>query len=287
MTLPTFFIIGAAKAGTSSLHLYLDQHPEVQMSANKEPRFFAGPAGDIPFPPDKVWHRDEYERLFDPAFPVRGESSTDYAAFPRRQGAAARISELVPEAKIVYMVRDPLERTLSHYKMGVALMGERRTLDEALGDLSDLRSPYIASSLYATQLTQYLRFFPQERIMLVEQADLLADRRRILRQVFEFLDVDPGVDREKFDERLLDSTAWREYSPEYLGFVNRHLAPRVQWVPKGLRRSVRQAVERVLWPPLEAPSLDGDVGERLTELYSEQAERLRELTGKSFLSWAV
>jgi hypothetical protein len=286
MALPTFFVIGAAKSGTSSLHSYLDQHPEVQMSANKEPRFFAGPDRGIPYPADKVWDRDEYERLFDPGFRVRGESSTDYATHPRRQGAAARIKELVPEAKFVYLVRDPIARTISHYKMGVALMGERRPLEEALEDLNPL-SPYLAASLYGTQLELYREHFAPEQMLVVEQGDLLADRETVLRRIFTFLEVDPDLGRVESEEKLLDSAQWRTYSPGYLGFVNERLAPRVQWVPKGFRRSVRRAVERVLWPPLEAPSVDGEVGKRLRALCAEEANRLRRLTGMELAAWSV
>lgn len=286
MALPTFFIIGAAKSGTSSLHSYLDQHPEVQMSPNKEPRFFAGPDGGIPYPPDKVWERAEYERLFDPGFRVRGESSTDYAAHPRRRGSAARIKELVPEAKFVYLVRDPVARTISHYKMGVALMGERRPLEDALEDLNPL-SPYVASSLYATQVELYREHFPAEQMLVIDQGELLADREATLRRVFAFLEVDPEAGRIESGEKLLDSAQWRTYSPGYLGFVNRHVAPRVQWVPRGFRRSVRRAVERVLYPPLETPTIDGEAGERLRATYAEEANRLRQLTGLEFASWSV
>src|SRR5262245_27376624 len=140
MALPTFFIIGAPKAGTTSLHHYLDGHPRIQMSSVKEPRFFSVPASGIPEPPDTVNCRDEYEKLFDPAVAVRGESSTDYATHPRHQGAPERIRELVPDARFVYMVRDPVERSVSHYRMAAAMLGERRPLQQALGeDLSEPR----------------------------------------------------------------------------------------------------------------------------------------------------
>jgi hypothetical protein len=286
MALPTFFVIGAAKSGTSSLHSYLDQHPEVQMSANKEPRFFAGSDNGIPYPPDKVWEQDDYEQLFDPSFRVRGESSTDYAAHPRRQGSAERIKELVPEAKFVYLLRDPVARTISHYKMGVALMGERRPLEEALEDLNPF-SPYVASSLYATQIELYRQHFPAGQMLVVDHGELLGDRASTLRRIFSFLGVDPDASQVESEEKLLDSAEWRTYSPEYLGFVNRYVAPRVQWVPRGFRRSVRQTVERVLYPPLETPTLDGEVGERLRAAYAEEAGRLRQLTGLEFASWSV
>jgi hypothetical protein len=287
MALPTFFVIGAAKAGTTSLHAYLGRHPEIQMSANKEPRFFAGPAEGIPFPPDRVWSREGYEALFDPAFAVRGEASTDYAAHPRRRGAPERIRELVPEAKFVYLVRDPIARTISHFQMAVALMGERRTLKQALGDLSDHRSPYIASSLYGDQLENYLRHFPQERMLVVDQARLRGERGATMSRIFAFLGVDPAAEVGELEEELLSRSEWRTYSPAYVNFVDRFLAPPLRRVPRGLKRSLRRSVERFLWPPLEQPTVDEELRERMDALYAPQARRLRELTGEEFPGWSV
>ena len=193
----------------------------------------------------------------------------------------------MPEAKFVYVVRDPIARTISHYKMGVALMGERRSLSEALGDLSDQRSPYIASSLYGLQMELYLSHFGRERFHLVNQADLLGDRDAAMAGIFDFLEVDADAQLSGLDEELLNSSGWRAYSPRYLKIVNRYLAPAVRWVPRDLRRSVRRRVESVLWPPLKEPVLDDKLLARLKELYGAQADRLRELSGMPFPGWSV
>jgi hypothetical protein len=285
--LPTFFIIGAPKAGTTSLHHYLAQHPEIQMSANKEPRYFAGPENGIPYAPGRVSTLPEYEALFDPAIPVRGEASTDYAFHPRREGVPARIERLVPDASFLYLVRDPIARAISHYKMRVAFLGERRPLAQALAEDSERSSPYIWPSLYASQLERYLTTFPRERIMVVDQADLLADRARTLREIFSFLGVDPEVTSERFEERLSDSGEWRAYSPRYSRLVDRFLAPAARWLPSSPRRAVRRSLERRLWPALQTPSLDEELEQRLRAMFGAEAERLRALTGQRFASWSV
>jgi Sulfotransferase family len=286
MALPTFFVIGAPKAGTTSLHQYLDRHSQIQMSAVKEPRFFAGPENGIPYPPDRVETLAEYEALFDPTAEVRGESSTDYATFPRRQGVPERIKAMVPEAKFVYLVRDPIARTVSHYKMSAALLGERRSLTDALGDLSDLRSPYISPSLYATQLELYLRHFPQERILVLDQADLQGDRQATLAETLAFLGVEETIDSAALEDELLTSAAWRSYPTGYAEFIARFVAPRFRWVPPRLRRGVRSSLERLLWRPLDA-ELPAQVRSRLEDLYAPEVARLRDLTGKGFSSWTV
>jgi hypothetical protein len=286
MALPTFFVVGAPKAGTTSLHTYLDAHPQIQMSAVKEPRFFAGPDNGIAYPADHVAALDDYEALFDPAFAVRGESSTDYATHPRRTGVPARIKAAVPGARFVYMVRDPVQRTLSHHRMTTALLGERRPLELALGDLSDLMTPYISPSLYATQLELYLEHFPQERILVVDQADLQADRAGTLRQIHRFLAVEEVADAAAGEEELLSSGEWRTYPSGYAEFVARHVAPRFRWVPKGFRRRLRSRIEGMLWKPVRT-ELSPQMRERLCELYAPEAARLRELTGKELPTWCV
>jgi len=286
MALPTFFIIGAPKAGTTSLHHYLDQHPEVQMSAVKEPQFFSGPANGIPYRMGRIEDLGRYEELFDPAVRVRGEATAEYAVSPRRAGVPERIKAMVPEAKFIYLVRDPVPRTVSNYKMMVALKGERRSLREALGDFSDLRSPYISPSLYATQLELYLRQFPADRVLVLDQADLRSDRMPALRRVFSFLDVDPEVESAGFGEELLTSQEWREYPDGYADFVAKRVAPLFRWIPAGFRRSVRGAVERRLWPSVDT-SMDDELRERLEERFAPEAERLRQLTGQQFAGWSV
>jgi hypothetical protein len=286
MTLPTFFIIGAPKAGTTSLHNYLAEHPEVHMSAVKEPRFFAGPENGLPFPPDWVPDLASYERLFETDLAIRGESSTDYAIHPRRSGVPERIKDRVPEAKFVYMVRDPIKRTIAHYRMIVALMGEQRSLGEVLGDLDDLSSPYISASLYATQLERYLRHFSENRLLVVDQADLLAARGPTLSRIFDFLGADPDFVGETVEKEHLSSESWRAYPQGYADFIARYVAPAVRWVPVGIRRSARAAVERRVWQPIESAP-DADLVDRMSARFGPEAERLRELTGGSFATWSV
>ena len=286
MALPTFFIIGAPKAGTTSLHHYLDQHPEIQMSAIKEPQFFSGPPNGIPYKMGQIDRLDRYEELFDASVRIKGESTAEYAVSPRRAGVPERIKELVPEAKFIYLVRNPVPRTISNYKMMVALKGERRSLREALGDFSDLRSLYISPSLYASQLELYLRHFPENRVLVIDQSDLLSDRLATLREVFSFLEVDPNIDSTGFDEELLTSQQWRAYPEGYADFMARSIAPRFRWIPEGLRQSVRGTVERLLWPPIDT-ELDDSLRARLEERFAPEAARLRDLTGKRFATWSV
>ena len=288
MALPNLIIIGAAKAGTTSLHYYLDLHPEVQMSAVKETNFFAGPPNGRAYELGQVESLEAYEALFDPALPVRGEASPNYASAPLRAGAAERIKDLVPEAKIIYLVRDPVARTLSHYRHRVSVSGERRSLREVLDDHpqpSELGETCM--SLYASQLDSYLRCFPEESILVVDQAEFLTDRDAVLREVFAFLSVDETFTSRHFDTEKLKSSERRTYPSGYNRFMRRVVAPAGRWIPPHVRHSLRRNAEKYLFPPLPEPALESDLRSRLEQLYGPEVERLRALTGKEFATWSI
>jgi Sulfotransferase family len=286
MTLPTFLIIGAPKAGTTSLHNYLSAHPEIQMSAMKEPNFFA-PHLQAVHEPRRIRDLGDYERLFDATADVRGESSTPYAEYPLRQGVPERIAGLIPDAKLIYMMRDPVARTISHHGHMVASEGERSTLREALADLSDPRPPWICASLYGLQLDLYLRAFSIDQILVVDQADLLTERRATLRRIFEFLEVDPAFESDDFDQEYLQASRRHRYPPGFGRFVDSQVVPRMLWVPQRTRTTLRHTVERTFFPAHRPDPVDEESRARLIEYFTSEAERVRSLTGQSFPTWSV
>jgi hypothetical protein len=290
MARPTFLIIGAMKAGTTSLHHYLGQHPEVQeLPAMKETNFFSGPPAGIPYPPGSRRIEDlaTYEQLFDPAFEVRGEASPCYALYPRRKGVPERIKELIPNVKLIYLVRDPVARAVSQYHFSVSVERERRSLQEALKDLSDPNSLYTCPGFYAAQLDRYLRNFTQENTLVVDQADLLANRQATLREIFAFLSVDESFISPVFQEVKNTGKEQRTYSNFIVLQRRAQASPAIQRLPRPLRRFLRRSIERVVSRPLEPPTLDEELRGRLQDLYATDAARLRELTGKKFPTWSI
>jgi Sulfotransferase family len=287
MALPTFMIIGSMKAGTTSLHHYLDQHPEIQMTSVKETNFFSGPANGIPYPTGarRIAQLAEYEQLFDPAFPMRGESSPSYTVYPQRKEVPNRIKDLIPDAKLIYLVRDPVARVVSQYDHYVSYENERRSLEEAI-DLSDPYGRYTAPSFYAAQLERYLEHFPSESILVVDQADLLARRQATLREIFGFLAVDESFYSGEFDKEINTGEELRTYSP-FVVLVRYARTTPLQRLPRGFRIFMRQAVRRVVSRPLDRSGLNDGLRSRLQELYAPDVQRLRELTGKTFSTWSV
>jgi hypothetical protein len=190
--LPNVLIIGAMKCGTSALHRLLAAHPEVSMAAAKELNFFVGPArvdGDWSWSRGN-WHRgvEWYARQFAEA-PVRGEASPAYTS-PSFPEAAGRIARVVPDVRLVYLVRDPVARAVSQYRHHHRDGTERRPLAEALLDPA---SQYLSRSRFHARLTPFLDRFRREQIFVCAQEELLRDRRATLRALHEFLGVVPGL----------------------------------------------------------------------------------------------
>jgi hypothetical protein len=181
-------LIGAMKCGTSALHRYLDMHPEITMSRPKELNFFFGPAAN-----HRTWTAGNrsrglrwYARHFPAHAPVRGESSPGYTS-PDHPGVAQRMAATIPAARLIYLVRDPIARALSHYRHHHAEGHERRPLAAALFDPA---SQYISRGRYHERLLPFTAHFGRRQILVVAQEDLRDRRAATLRRMFAFAGVD-------------------------------------------------------------------------------------------------
>lgn len=194
MPLPTLLVVGAMKCGTSALHDLLDRHPDVAMAPGKELNFFFGPEQPPHGDPeewwrDGQWHRGRqwYAARFDPDAPVRGESSPGYTD-PANPDAAARIRELVPDVRLVHLVRDPLERALSQWRHHVRDGTETRPAEVALLDPA---SQYVSRSRYVERLEPFLDLFPADQLLVVVQERLRARTDHEVRRVLAHAGADP------------------------------------------------------------------------------------------------
>lgn len=276
LTLPNLIIIGAQKCGTSGLHYYLGLHPEVSMSTPKELNFFIA---------ERNWSRglEWYSRHFDPSAHCRGEASPNYTAFPQHMGVPERMAEVVPDAKLVYIVRDPIERIAAHFVHNYAKRREKGTLRETL---LHPNTSYVARSKYFTQLQRFLEHYDREQILVIENTDLRQDRIATLRRVFEYVGVDPEFEHPKF-EQVRHSTSRKKRATR--------MGMRVQ---KLSRTRFGRRIPRRAWLgldvalPLSKPISKPDgvreaLGEEVIEVLHEDAERLREFTGRELAGWSV
>lgn len=219
MAIPNFFIVGAAKAGTTSLYNYLINHPEVYLSPIKEPNYFNT---ELKFHNcrediqkkiflDKKYFEDnilkkKHSACFDDiqdylqlyrdvtSEKIIGEASTSYLASTQ---AAKEIYKYNKTAKVVIILRAPVSRTISHYNMDKR---SDNTSDDMLQDLkcdfnSDkkgyfISNMYIDLSLYYDQINSYLKIFPKEQVLILRFENLVSKREVVLGKVCDFLEID-------------------------------------------------------------------------------------------------
>lgn len=266
--LPTVIVIGAMKGGTSSLHRYLNAHPEICMSRTKETNFFIR-KGDV--------ERDE--SYYDSQFCVRGkrqirhygESSPNYTKWPAVDAVPERMQRLVPRAKLVYVVRDPIERMISHYGHSVAAGREQRTLEAALSPKAAKR--YLDPSRYRTQIERFLEHYPLEQMLVVSSEDLRQERRATLARVFRFLEVD-------------DSFQSRKFATEFHRTDNKfNPAREMSWGTRLITTlGFKPLPEK---PAVPRRELSAECRSRLQEVLAPECDALRSLTGQRFEQWCI
>lgn len=179
--LPNFIVIGAAKSGTTSLFHYLAGHPQVFMSSVKELDFFVA---ELNWSKGVEWYERQFRHARDAV--AVGEASTNYTFYPRYAGVPARIAGCVPSARLVYVVRDPIQRIRSQYEHRRMIGRETERLETVV-----LNKPvYLDRSRYAMQLEQYLEHFPREQILVITAEDLRDQRVATVAHVYGFLGVD-------------------------------------------------------------------------------------------------
>ena len=274
MTLPNFLIIGAAKAGTTSLYEHFRAHPEIFMPRLKEARFFSydGRGGKVKFP---VQTLAEYEALFDGVRGEKavGEATPHYLTFPE---AAGRIRALLPEAKLVASLRNPVDRSYSIYQMNQRNLARNAGVTYARAMQTD-RS---LQDSYSAHLERFFALFPREQIRIILLDDLEAKPEATLAGLFAFLGVDPG------------------FTPDLSRVANPGGTPRIKLLHDLLANGKLIAASRKVMPeamvaPLKAlrarnlrrSTLPGPDRRAATAFFRDDILRTQDLIGRDLSHW--
>jgi hypothetical protein len=278
--LPNLIIIGGLKCGTTSIHHYLGLHPEVNMSKPKELNFFVE---ELNWDLGLDWYRGR----FDGRFPVRGESSPHYTHLPRYTGVAERIHAHVPEAKLIYMVRDPISRILSHWRHATGAGYESRPMQQVL-ERDD--QGYVTRSMYWMQLQPYLECFDRGQIEVIAQEELQSDREATMRRAFRFAGVSEDFTSEQFEREWEKSTAKESDRYQFMekliklpGF--RSFDRNFDRLPERLRWMVEKVVHDPDAPSAPKPDLPDATHEHLTSVFHDDVAALQDFAGRSFEGW--
>lgn len=295
MIAPDFLVIGAQKAGTSSLYAYLRQHPELFLAARKEPHFFCSPGDGRPPPwtatadarimEVMIFDPDRYATLFaDAGNRPRGEGSTMYLVDP---DAPARVVAANPAVRVVVLLRDPVERAYAAWWMwrrarleplefAAALEAEPERMASGWGP----NFAYRGGSRYGEHLQRWRSVLDPSQMLVLRTEALRTDRLATVQSVFAFLGVDSG------------------FAPDVRREHNRGSGPRPHSPPRGrhplrsARVRARRLVPRSWWtnPPPELlprrrPAIDPDVAARLRASVAEDVRRTEALLGWDLSAW--
>jgi hypothetical protein len=272
--LPDFLIVGAMKAGTTSLFDWLGFQPDVFVPKVKEPNFFSQ---------EHLWSKgiDWYSALFCDAAPDQhiGEASVGYTDPTRSAVTASRIAKVLPDVSLVFVARDPVERARSHYRHEVLRGREKRSLAEALASKG---SPYVERSLYHECLAPYLERFPRERICVVTFESLFGQAEAAWTEVVSFIGLDP---RARPATHRNSSAERQQFSPtmRFLWDAGLRRVPRV--APSFARRAVKPLLFRRSADPLLQTAEDA-FPEATIKSFGDDAERLRRWVGAQSPYWS-
>jgi hypothetical protein len=288
-TWPNLFIVGPPRSGTTTLHDWLGQHPDIFMSSIKEPHFFSS----IEFPEIErkvlrvTRNQQEYLSLFRDGeeMAIRGESSSHYLADP---ASAERIHEMAPDAKIITILRDPIQRSFSHFLL-FGRRGEQPAFNEVIRQCIERQPPYdntafnlVDMGLYHQQLEHYYQFFSPEQVLVVSFQKLQNQPTDVLREICDFLEVDKGVVNNIDTDQA--SNPYMQPSNRLFGKLlssNILTSLGLKITPRPLLQKIRYGL---LLKPGEKPELDTETRRLLTEIYEPEVGRLEKLLNRDFAS---
>lgn len=292
MPMPTFFVIGANRSGTTSLHAYLSQHPEVYMSPVKEPSYFAPNARrGHPLWPNRanpVVTLDDYLALFSGVVSETaiGESSTAYLSDNR---TPELIRDAVPDAKLIVVLRNPADRAFSGYCLHRAWGTEDLSFADAVRAELDHEGPvggrmrgYVLVGYYGRYLTHYLERFDRDRVRAYLYEDLVGDPDAMLRDLFEFLSVDPS-----FAVNTAERHNATRYQPKHKMVDRVVRASPLRSIAKRVvsERTWARAKEKFRRVNSVPPDFPADVRQRLQALYRSDIELTQQLINRDLSAW--
>lgn len=254
---PNLFIVGAPKCGTTSMTAYLDQHPDIYFTERKEPFFFSS---DLPHA-KAVTDEQDYLGLFEGGIDnrYRGEGSTWYLYSER---AAKAIKDVSPKARIIIMLRDPIELIVSQFQYNL-INGNENILDieqaiaaepERLAGQMIPKSNRIAAALhytrlvnFAPQIARYADLFGRDQVHVILFENLPKDAEACVRRVFQFLDLPADVDLDLTPENETSKLATRRFGRLYRTMITKRgwMGQAKKIMPEPIKAGVWSALDRL------------------------------------------
>lgn len=275
LLLPHFIIIGAMKSGTTALYRYCSSHPKIEMSRDKEPDFFIF---------QKNWGRgfNWYSAQFKRADAIRGEASPNYSKSRDFAGVAQRIAQTLPEARLIYIVREPIKRAEAQYRHGVlhGVLTDEKEIAPGHQEYEHI----LDTSRYGKQLSAYLEQFPADAILVLDFDDLVSDSQSVMDRVFDHIGVAPWK---------IEATGAVNKSAELARVPAPVLAMAQSQFGKSVARLIgretRDGIRRILaqGKGRKAEPFPDNIKADLRDDLSDDIAAFRKMTGLKFAGWSI
>lgn len=278
-TLPNFLVIGAQKSATTSLHYYLAGHPEISMSLEKELDFFIE---------ERNWYKgiNWYQSQFQGRAKVYGESSPNYTNYPQWKGVPEKIYALKPDMKLIYILREPLERIISHYVHNYDQGRENLYFSQALSK-NNYQNEYIYRSSYHLQLQEYLKYFSPANILIITTEKLSNYPIETLGKICDFLGVSKEINSIQYNQ-IFHSSLHKRRKNKIGNIINKTpLIQQIDLLPACIRYHLKRLIFQPFSQPIEKPVLTQKQRKELINLLADDINQLRQYTCQTFDQWSI
>lgn len=280
-----FFIVGAPKCATTSLHRYLDKHPDIFMSIPKETNFFSSEeilSQKLFYDEKIIKTKSEYEEVFAGAYSgqLLGEASVSYLFYSE---AARKIRAHNPDAKIIIMIRDPVERAFSHFLMDQRLGYCNHSLESILENrdgLSLYYQQYVLVGLYHDQIKRYIDLFGSENVFVALDEDLAVDGENLLSSLCDFLGLEflPELHSCKKHNSYKEPSSFIVAQLYKIGALRRAFQ-------KLMPKSVSDLVKKRIFSNADKPEMSDFLQDELYSIFNDDILKTGELIGRDLSHW--
>ena len=282
-----FFIVGAPKAGTTSLYHYLNEHSEIEMSSQKEPDFFSDQSlqkQKLYYDKNRIDTLEKYNSLFEKEDVIlRGDSSVSYLFY---EDVPHKIITYNPDAKIIIMLRNPIDRAFSHYLMDYSLGLISESFETIIQKQSKHKNAnlfyqqYIQVSEYSKQIKRYLEVFSKDNIHFIDYEDFKNDTSDVVNSVFLFLVVNDDFQpylKKKYNTYTAPKNSLIRYVYSFVAFR--------KMVANILSKNLTKTIRNLFFTSGKKPNLPELTRNFLKKHFESDVRELSELLNKDFTKW--
>ena len=282
-----FFIVGAAKAGTTSLYSYLNKHPEIEMSTIKEPDYFSNEfieKQSLYYKKESIKSLNKYHSLYsDTKNLIRGEASVSYLFYEK---VPKKIFKYNSRSKVIIMLRNPSDRAYSHYLMDKRLGFVRESFENIVHKKSTHKNSalfyqqYIELGQYAFQIKNYFDVFSKKNILIIDYDDFIYDSSEVLNKVCVFLNV---------ENRSFSNTnkVYNKYTNPSNKLVKVLYTFRFlrEFIGNFFSESLKIKIQALFFTDEKKPTLNSEIQIYLKEYYKVELEKLSKLLNQNYSKW--